>query len=118
MPILTVIAVLGGAGTMAVTDTPIDPATNHALKQMSIFDIEPPPPGLVNNAVVFGLNNGHSWSRRTSSPGGTTGVASLSFVDQTYSTGQVPEPASLAHLGIGLSGLLTFRRFFKRTAHA
>jgi hypothetical protein len=30
----------------------------------------------------------------------------------------VPEPVSLAFLGIGLSGLLTFRRFFKRASVA
>jgi hypothetical protein len=48
--------------------------------------------------------------------GGSNG-ATVSFVSQGFSTA-IPEPASMALLGIGLSGLLTFRRFFKRTSVA
>lgn len=50
--------------------------------------------------------------------GGTTGVSTLT-VAQLFSTSvAVPEPNSLGLLGIGLSGLFTLRRFFKRTSVA
>jgi len=50
--------------------------------------------------------------------GGTTpdSFATLSIINQGYSA--VPEPTSMALLGIGLSGLFTLRRFLKRTSVA
>jgi hypothetical protein len=51
--------------------------------------------------------------------GGSAG-ATLSIIDQAYSStaGGVPEPGSLALLGIGMTGFLAFRRFFKKTSVA
>ncbi|WP_165221984.1 PEP-CTERM sorting domain-containing protein [Aquisphaera insulae] len=49
--------------------------------------------------------------------GGSAGY-SLSFINQGFSTTAIPEPASMALLGIGLSGLVTFRRFFRRSSIA
>jgi len=50
--------------------------------------------------------------------GGNGGV-SLSVITQAFSsTGVVPEPSSMALLGIGMTGFLAFRRLFKRHAVA
>jgi len=53
--------------------------------------------------------------------GGTTAgsSASVSIISQGFSvSGSVPEPTSMALLGIGMTGFLAFRRLFKRNSVA
>jgi len=49
--------------------------------------------------------------------GGSLG-SGVSFVNQGFSSTAIPEPASMALLGIGMTGFLAFRRFFKKTSVA
>jgi hypothetical protein len=49
--------------------------------------------------------------------GGSKGVT-LSVITQAFSSTSVPEPASIALLGIGITGFLAFRRLFKKTSVA
>jgi len=49
--------------------------------------------------------------------GGSLG-ATVSIISQGFSSTTIPEPTSMALLGIGLSGLFTLRRFLRRTSVA
>jgi len=49
---------------------------------------------------------------------GTGANSGASVINQIFSSAPVPEPASFALLGIGMTGFLAFRRFFKRTSVA
>lgn len=88
--------ILNGVSLGLTTGPPLSATTDFTLTGSDPFVV-----GV--NTLVFETQNEFRF---------TTGL----FVDAsgTYST-VIPEPASMALLGIGLSGLLTIRRFLKRT---
>jgi hypothetical protein len=71
---------------------------------------------LVNFSITSGFTSGINTLEflTMNTHGSVTGL----IVDMTGTATAVPEPASLALIGIGLSGLFTFRRFFKRASVA
>lgn len=99
----------GGTGTYLVSETmfnPLSPGTVYPTLSAS--------PGSPNSFVSFAglaVNSLHV-TKDIFLSGGSAGV-SLSAVTQAFSS--VPEPTSIALLGIGMTGFLAFRRLFKRS---
>jgi hypothetical protein len=112
----------GTDGAVKITDTYVDPHF-HTYK-LKVFDnvvggVETeklsdgpkfiyPVTCLTTAKDIFVMNGG---------PNGP-GDATVSNIYQLYSLKTVPEPASMALLGIGMTGFLAFRRRFKRTQSA
>jgi PEP-CTERM motif-containing protein len=81
--------------------------------QLASLYIQNSPPGPLQDSASFSGGSLITIDKDIEAIGGTTG-ASLSTVSQLFSQG-VPEPSSWALLGIGMTGFLAFRRFFKKT---
>ncbi|MGO9597655.1 MAG: PEP-CTERM sorting domain-containing protein [Isosphaeraceae bacterium] len=96
----------GGTGSADVSET-VTWGTHSAGLDTSF------PTGSLTSTVTFPPQTTISITKDIFLEGGSNGVT-VSVIDQAFSTGAIPEPTSMALLGIGLSGLFTFRRFLKR----
>jgi len=101
----------GGNGTYAVNETLTDPTTFAPIASMSATPLS------FNDSATFGGVPSILVTKDIFLSGGTGGV-SLSVVTQAFSSTTIPEPTSIALLGIGMTGFLAFRRLFKRTSVA
>jgi hypothetical protein len=79
--------------------------------------IQNSPPGPLSASATFSPWTTITVNKDIEAIGGSTG-ASLSSVSQLFSSSTVPEPVSYALLGIGMTGILFVRRFFKKTSVA
>jgi len=107
-----VFSTFNGTGSGSIGESIIDPTTG-----LTVATLEISKPGQTSDFVTFPGLNSILVQKDLILVGGSNG-ASISIFNQGFSSTGVPEPASLALLGIGMTGFLAFRRFFKRTSVA
>jgi hypothetical protein len=107
-----VFSTFSGTGSGSIGETLINPATGLAVASLEISK-----PGQVSDSATFPGLNSILVEKDLILVGGSNG-ASISIFSQGFSSTGVPEPASLALLGIGMTGFFAFRRFFKKTSVA
>jgi len=105
----------GGTGSVSVGESLFNPNTGVGIGSLGLSN----PPGTpVSQTINFAGLQSILVKKDILLVGGNLG-AGISIIDQGFSsTGTVPEPASWALLGIGMTGFLAFRRFFKKASAA
>jgi hypothetical protein len=101
----------GTTGSVSIGESLFNAATGASLGQLQVSNTS------TSDLVQFAGVNSILVQKDILIFGGSLG-AGVSFVNQGFSSTAVPEPASLALLGIGMTGFLAFRRFFKKTSVA
>jgi len=107
-----VFSTFNGTGTGSIGETILNAANGQAIGTLEVSSNGP-----TSDTINFAGVNSIIVQKDMILVGGSNG-ASLSIFNQGFSSSSVPEPASLALLGIGMTGFLAFRRFFKKTAVA
>ncbi len=106
---------LTGTGTASVGETLVNTATGALIGGLTASL-----PTALADTISFAGVQSITVTKDIILNAGSDGSASVSVVSQGFSsTGtHVPEPTSMALLGIGMTGFLAFRRLFKRHAIA
>jgi hypothetical protein len=101
----------GGTGMINVSETITD-LNGNFVGSLESFN------GHLISTTTFAQGyTGLLITKDISAVGGNNGVT-MSVIDQGYSSVGTPEPASIALLGIGMTGFLALRRFFRKTSVA
>jgi hypothetical protein len=101
----------GTTGTISIGETFTNTATGLIIGSLQVSQTT------LSDITTFGGANQILVQKDILLKGGSLG-SGVSFINQAFSSTSVPEPASLALLGIGMTGFLAFRRFFKKTSVA
>lgn len=101
--------VFGGTGVTGVSETILNAANGAALGSMNIVV----PGGPLSDTISFAGVQSILVEKDMVLVGGSLG-ASISVINQGFSSSSVPEPASVALLSIGMTGLLVFRRLLRK----
>jgi hypothetical protein len=102
----------GGTGSVIITEllTSLSPTGHTANMEVSTG-------GVASQTIPLFPSNAYFVQKDILLNGGSMG-ATASIINQAFSSTNVPEPGSMALLGIGMTGFLAFRRLFKRHAVA
>jgi len=107
-----VFSTFAGTGTGSIGETLLNAATGAAI---GTLEVTSGPPVVVSDTILLPPGITSIIVQKDMILVGGSNGASLSIFNQGFSSsGTVPEPASMALLGIGMTGFLAFRRFFKK----